>query len=130
VPLHVQALFTRERRVISRRKLLGTATAAGPALAGLTAMTAPAEAAEAAEAAEPGNGGLREKTTVEYAAHPLGLDAARPRLSWILGSDRRDHRPGGLTGTPGNHAQPAGTVSRRKPVSRSVTAAGLSRLGR
>ena len=28
-------------------------------------------------------------TTVDYAYDPLGIDAAKPRLSWVLGSDRR-----------------------------------------
>lgn len=106
VPIHIPMPIFRQREthVISRRNLLGTATAAGPALVGLTASAAPAQAAEtaqaaqaaqAAEAARPGKGGkggkggLRvESTTVEYTAHALGLDAARPRLGWILGSDR------------------------------------------
>jgi alpha-L-rhamnosidase len=29
-------------------------------------------------------------TTVDYASDPLGIDAAKPRLSWVLGSERRN----------------------------------------
>ncbi|MEU0808054.1 alpha-L-rhamnosidase [Streptomyces sp. NPDC005970] len=111
--------------MISRRNLLGTATAAAPALAGLTALAAAAPEAAAAEAAESGHGGLRvEKTTVEYADRPLGLDAAHPRLSWQLGSDRRDQAQSAyqvrVATSPGRIGAPdvwdSGKVSSRQSV--------------
>ncbi|MGS2586189.1 alpha-L-rhamnosidase [Streptomyces hebeiensis] len=73
--------------MISRRQLLGTsATALGTAL-----TTGPLPAARAAG---PGPGGLAPPRvtgpTVEYVRHPLGLDTARPRLSWPLAAGRAD----------------------------------------
>ncbi|MGO4751282.1 rhamnosidase, partial [Streptomyces sp. 2MCAF27] len=109
--------------MISRRNLLGTATAAGPALTGLTALAA---TTGKAEAAEPGYGGLRvEKTTVEYADRPLGLDTPHPRLSWQLGSDRRNQAQSAyqvrVATSPGRIGAPdvwdSGKVSSRQSVS-------------
>lgn len=75
--------------MISRRHLLATTAATGTALTGLPALTPSASATAAAEE-RPGAGLRVRSTTVEYAPHPLGLDTARPRLSWILESDARD----------------------------------------
>ncbi|RPK54688.1 Bacterial alpha-L-rhamnosidase [Streptomyces sp. ADI96-02] len=70
--------------MISRRRLLNTtATAVG---ASLLAGAVPA-AARAAERGATGAGALRvSRPTAEYARAPLGLGAARPRLSWPLAS--------------------------------------------
>ncbi|MFF0724025.1 alpha-L-rhamnosidase [Streptomyces sp. NPDC004134] len=69
--------------MISRRRLLGTATALGTA-----AATGAAPAARAATAA--GSDAVRAaevtRPTVEYAGRPLGLDVDRPRLSWPVES--------------------------------------------
>ncbi|MFG3255032.1 family 78 glycoside hydrolase catalytic domain [Streptomyces sp. NPDC048172] len=75
--------------MISRRHLLATATTTATAATAATAAAAvtslPGTTASAAPA------GLRvESTTTEYADRPLGLDTARPRLSWVLGADGRD----------------------------------------
>ncbi|WP_262704197.1 MULTISPECIES: alpha-L-rhamnosidase [Streptomyces] len=71
--------------MISRRHLLATTAATGTALTGLPALTPSATAED-----HPGAGLRVRSTTVEYAPNPLGLDTARPRLSWILDSDARD----------------------------------------
>lgn len=70
--------------MISRRGILASTAAA-------VAATAARPAAAGAAAASPGTGtaGRRAATevvapTVEYVRHPLGLDAARPRLSWPM----------------------------------------------
>lgn len=64
--------------MVGRRRLLATTSTAPASLPAL-----PASAADGP--------GLRvESTTVEYATHPLGLDTARPRLTWTLGSNARD----------------------------------------
>lgn len=74
--------------MISRRSLLGTATALGTA-----AATGAAPAARAATAA--GSGAVRDaevtRPTAEYVSRPLGLDVDRPRLSWPVA----DGAPGG-----------------------------------
>ncbi|GAA2066587.1 family 78 glycoside hydrolase catalytic domain [Streptomyces albiaxialis] len=74
--------------MISRRHLLATATTTAAAATTATAVSSlPGTAASAAPA------GLRvESTTTEYADRPLGLDAARPRLSWVLGADGHDRK--------------------------------------
>ncbi|MEU8874183.1 alpha-L-rhamnosidase [Streptomyces javensis] len=76
--------------MISRRHLLATTAATDTALTGLPALTPSATAGE-----RPGAGLRVRSTTVEYAPHPLGLDTARPRLSWILDSDARDQLQSG-----------------------------------
>ncbi|MFF1839187.1 alpha-L-rhamnosidase [Streptomyces sp. NPDC058231] len=77
--------------MISRRRLLSTTATA--ALGTAIASTAPG-AAQASEAPR-GTGGTTgagtpvrvDAPTVEYIRHPLGLDVARPRMSWPLTSD-------------------------------------------
>lgn len=71
--------------MISRRRLLGTATALG------TAAATAAGAAPAAHAAAPATGAAVRRArvtrpTVEYVGRPLGLDVDRPRLSWPVES--------------------------------------------
>ncbi|MFJ6125699.1 alpha-L-rhamnosidase [Streptomyces griseoviridis] len=73
--------------MISRREILA-GTAAAVAVAATSAV--PAEAAPAAPPAPGPTGRPKPLTvtapTVEYVRHPLGLDTARPRLSWPLAS--------------------------------------------
>lgn len=76
--------------MISRRHLIVTATATAT-VSGTTAWTDSATARPLPPA--PGGSRLRvESTTTEYADRPLGLDTARPRLSWVLGSPARDQK--------------------------------------
>ncbi|MFD9320113.1 alpha-L-rhamnosidase [Streptomyces sp. NPDC060053] len=77
--------------MISRRNMLaGAAATVAAGTAGL-AGTAPAAAAAAAPRAS--KGALRPTaTTVEYVRQPLGLDVARPRLSWPLTADGSGRR--------------------------------------
>jgi alpha-L-rhamnosidase len=106
--------------MISRRTLLGTAAATGPALAGV-ATPAKAQAQGQGQAQGTAPGALRvERTTVEYATHPLGLDATRPRLSWTLVSDQHDQRQSAyqlhVTTTAGADVWDSGKVASRQSV--------------
>ncbi|MEU0955134.1 alpha-L-rhamnosidase [Streptomyces niveus] len=101
--------------MISRRRMLTTTTAAA---LGTTLATANAPSAQAAEqttagaAAGPGRAGaLRVSSpTVEYVRDPLGLDTAKPRLSWPLLSDTPDQTQSAyqirVASDPGKLAEP------------------------
>ncbi|MCK2244636.1 MULTISPECIES: alpha-L-rhamnosidase [unclassified Crossiella] len=75
---------------VNRRDFLRI-SAAG-AGAGAASMALPAAAADPADpATEPGPLALTaERLTVEYAENPLGTDVGRPRLAWVLRSDRNN----------------------------------------
>lgn len=74
---------------IRRRTVLAATAGAVPvvAAAGTFAGAAPAQAA--APTAAPGEDGAVTGLTVEHRTLPLGTDAARPRLGWRLGAERR-----------------------------------------
>lgn len=77
--------------MISRRNVLaGTAAAVAAAAGAAPAEAAPAEAGPASAWGRSGTRGAPVRVnapTVEYVPRPLGLDAARPRLSWPAVSD-------------------------------------------
>ncbi|MEV0095775.1 alpha-L-rhamnosidase [Streptomyces sp. NPDC050738] len=95
--------------MISRRNILaGAAVTVGAVTAGTGQALAASGSAEAE--AHGGASALRVTTpTVEYVQQPLGLDAARPRLSWPMTSDA------------------AGQLQSAYQLRVATTAAGLSR---
>ncbi|WP_073946366.1 alpha-L-rhamnosidase [Streptomyces kebangsaanensis] len=107
--------------MISRRRLLSTTSTAALATA-LTTPVARAAAPDSAVAPRPSGESLRVSTpTVEYVRRPLGIDVARPRLSWPLSGDGAQHAYQVRVATsPGRLVRPdvwdSGRVTSRRSV--------------
>ncbi|MFE9249999.1 alpha-L-rhamnosidase [Streptomyces sp. NPDC007088] len=98
--------------MISRRRLLSTtATAAlGTAVASAASGTAQASPSSPANTPAARRAVRVSGPTVEYVSHPLGLDVARPRLSWPLASEEPGQRQSAyqirVASTPGRLRKP------------------------